>query len=449
MAPDGVVGPYREREGSFYTVKQIWSPIIVEPSKVGAQAYTVTNRYAFLNADQCTYQWETIAFRRPAETESGSVVLSSRVDHGRSLPPGQSATWDGWGPSTADSHRAGVTPPDATRLIIKDSTGRIIQTYVWPYASLEPRLAAMKDAAADAQPMATESGETLTATVGSLTLRFSKTTGLLLSAARQGNSYSLTNGPRVLAMGPRPAPARRQGPQTPPAPPAPPPPPPVMAPPSRLISLTHQADGSDLVIRATFAGPMKTVTYHLKSNGWLAIDYTYSVSGAQEYFGIGFDYPETDVKGMRYLGQGPTPVYQNRLAGGTLDVWRRAYNNTMVGDPDDLKPGEHFDYPVFKGYYSGVRWLQLETSQGAITAQIDQRPGAPIYVQVFTPKTPPANQVGQAYAPFPESGLSFLHAIPAIGTKFVGPLTMGPSGQTALGQGDYSGQVSLYFGKLP
>jgi hypothetical protein len=152
---------------------------------------------------------------------------------------------------------------------------------------------------------------------------------------------------------------------------------------------------------------------------------------------------------MRYLGQGPTPVYQNRLAGGTLDVWRRAYNNTMVGDPDDLKPGEHFDYPVFKGYYSGVRWLQLETSQGAITAQIDQRPGAPIYVQVFTPKTPPANQVGQAYAPFPESGLSFLHAIPAIGTKFVGPLTMGPSGQTALGQGDYSGQVSLYFGKLP
>ncbi len=55
----------------------------------------------------------------------------------------------------------------------------------------------------------------------------------------------------------------------------------------------------------------------------------------------------------------PRTVRQNRLAGGTLDVWEKKYNNTMDGDPDDLKPGEHFDYPVFKGYYAGVRWLQL------------------------------------------------------------------------------------------
>jgi len=69
-----------------------------------------------------------------------------------------------------------------------------------------------------------------------------------------------------------------------------------------------------------------------------------------QWFGAAWkvDYPEADVKGMRFLGQGPATVYQNRLAGGTLDVWNRPYNNTMVGDPDDLKPGEHFDYPVFK-----------------------------------------------------------------------------------------------------
>ena len=54
----------------------------------------------------------------------------------------------------------------------------------------------------------------------------------------------------------------------------------------------------------------------LKPNGWLSMDYAYALSGVQEYFGIGFDYPEADVKGMRFLGEGPAPVYQNRLAGG-------------------------------------------------------------------------------------------------------------------------------------
>ena len=29
QAPDGMVGPYREREGSFYTIKELWSPIQV------------------------------------------------------------------------------------------------------------------------------------------------------------------------------------------------------------------------------------------------------------------------------------------------------------------------------------------------------------------------------------------------------------------------------------
>jgi hypothetical protein len=31
---------------------------------------------------------------------------------------------------------------------------------------------------------------------------------------------------------------------------------------------------------------------------------------------------------MRFLGQGPAPVYQNRLAGGTLDVWNSHYGVT-------------------------------------------------------------------------------------------------------------------------
>jgi hypothetical protein len=203
------------------------------------------------------------------------------------------------------------------------------------------------------------------------------------------------------------------------------------------------------VITAAFDGPMKSLTYRLKPNGWLSVDYVYAINGPQEYFGVGFDYPEANVKSLRYLGEGPSTVYQNRLAGGVLDVWDKPYNNTMVGDPDDLKPSEHFTYPIFKGFYTGVRWLQLNTTEGPITALVDQLADSPLYVQIFTPKTPPPNLIGQTGVPFPNAGISFLHAIPAIGSKFVGPLASGPMGQPAIGHGEYKGSISLYFGKLP
>ena len=443
QAPDGIVGPYREREGSFYTVKQLWSPIIVTPPDGTSHFFTVTNRYAFTNADQCTFEWESIAFRQPNDTASGSVVLASRTDHGRPLAPGLLASWEGWGPPHPAAGGSAMGRPDATRLRIKDSTGRVIQTYVWPTSDLDQRLKRMDQSVGSTKPAVTEDVQFLTATAGDLSLQISKTTGLLVSASRQGKSYSLVNGPRFMSMTARLPPSVRRPPEASSTPPQP-----AFAPDSRLTSLAQKTDGNELVISAEFDGPMKSLTYRLKPNGWLSIDYVYELSGEQEYFGIGFDYPETDVKGMRFLGEGPATVYQNRLAGGTLDVWNRPYNNTIVGDPDDLKPGEHFDYPVYKGYYKGVRWLQLNTSEGPITALVDQYRDSPIYVQILTPKTPPSTLQGQTGVPFPNAGVSFLHAIPAIGSKFVGPRSSGPLGQPAVAKGEYDGHISLYFGKL-
>jgi hypothetical protein len=247
-------------------------------------------------------------------------------------------------------------------------------------------------------------------------------------------------------MGPRLPPPRKPKPSDPPTPP---PTPPATAPNSKLTSLSHQTDGNDLVISAAFDGPMKSITYRLNPSGWLSIDYVYSIAGPQEYFGIGLDYPEAGVKGMRFLGGGPAPVYENRLAGGTLDVWNRPYNNTIAGDPEDLKPGEHFQYPLFKGFYSDVRWLQLDTSEGPITAMVEQHRDSPVYVQILTPKTPPASLAGQTAVPFPNAGVSFLHGIPAVGSKFGSPQSTGPMGQPAIAKGEYKGHISLYFGKLP
>ena len=438
-APDGIVGPYREHEASFATIKQLWSPIIVTPSEGGSHTYSVTNRYSFLDADGCTYEWQAIAFRRPGDAQSGSVVLASRTDHGRSLAPGTSAAWDGWGlPASAPGR--GKAKADATRLIIRDATGRVIQTYVWPVDGVEGPPDTTAKTGGGLKPAVTETPNAFTAKAGDVSIQIDKTTGLLMAASRQGQTYSLKNGPRVVAMSPRPIAVRGQTTS---------PPSPSMAAPSKLVSLTHAMDGDDLVVSATFDGPMKSLQYRLKPNGWLSLDYVYAMSGAHEYFGVGFDYPEADVKEMRFLGQGPYPVYANRLAGGTLDVWQRSYNDTMVGDPDDLKPGEHFNYPVFKGFYSGVRWVQFNTTEGKITAAMEQHSDSPVYLQVFAPKTASLKLLGQVAVPFPSTGLSFLNAIPAIGNKFGGPQTMGPMGQSAIAKGEYKEHISLYFGQLP
>jgi hypothetical protein len=68
----------------------------------------------------------------------------------------------------------------------------VIQTYVWPTNDLAHELDLADQADGGATPAA-----------GELSLTISTTTGLLLSAMRQGKSFSLVNGPRLVAMAPR------------------------------------------------------------------------------------------------------------------------------------------------------------------------------------------------------------------------------------------------------
>ena len=54
-APDGIVGPYREKEGSFYTIKEIWSPVQVsfESAVEFDGILDVENCYDFRNLNTC------------------------------------------------------------------------------------------------------------------------------------------------------------------------------------------------------------------------------------------------------------------------------------------------------------------------------------------------------------------------------------------------------------
>jgi hypothetical protein len=384
QAPDGIVGPYREREGSYYTIRDMWSPIVIREKQLPpdfAGKLTLENHSAFTDTTNLIAGWSLVRFPGPNDTNPKSISVQGGVVHLPSIAPGQTGTLQ-WDLPEAWKDPNWRKEMEALELEIALPNGGYRSKWVWPLrvASLLPANAAVA-ARADRSG---EPGNPVELKHKDMVAHFDAGTGGLLDVTRGGKSYALRGGPRVIA------------------------------------------------------GKAGKVTWQLREDGWLQCRFSYTATGTNHCLGVTFDYPEAQVKTKRWLGQGPYRVWKNRLRGGTLGVWTNAYNNTITGYRDWV-------YPEFKGYFADVRWLQLETTEGPITVVPENIP----YVQVLTPEFPPTNLVGHAIAPMPKCGLGFLHAIPPIGTKFKGAETTGPQGQPNVGQGEYSGTVSFYFGGLP
>jgi hypothetical protein len=164
-------------------------------------------------------------------------------------------------------------------------------------------------------------------------------------------------------------------------------------------------------------------------------DYEYDL------LGVNFSYPEKgadSVKGIRWLGDGPYRVWKNRMEGVTLNVWDKAYNNTITGQSPCV-------YPEFKGYFSHFYWMRLETAGQPFTVVCATED---VFLRLFTPAEP--KNVYNTAPPFPGGNISFMQAIPPIGTKSQKAEKMGPSGQKNMyydysRSRDYAKQMTLYF----
>jgi hypothetical protein len=93
----------------------------------------------------------------------------------------------------------------------------------------------------------------------------------------------------------------------------------------------------------------------------------------------------------------------------------------------------------------------LQTKELPITVVTDTED---LFLRVFTPRSG-VDPTFTAVA-FPEGDLSFLHAIPPIGTKFAGPETLGPEGQLnesvrdhpTQHMGAYEARLFFFFGTV-
>ncbi len=390
-APDGIVGPYRQREGSFYTIKEIWSPIVIletnlpVPPSGSDVTLTVENHFSFTDANRCKFTWQLRRFIVPGRANSGDeTVIAEGTAEPPAIAPGERGRLrlnlpENW------QHTGKTAEADVLTLQANDPDGRMLWTWAWPLRQCEILPSDVGITARDDNFGGTNNG-VMELKSQDLVVRIDGQTGELTDVERAGEKYSLANGPRLV----------------------------------------------------TTNSTLKKVAWQLRDDGWLQCDYTYAAEGTNNYFGVAFDYPENLVKSKRWLGDGPYRVWKNRVRGPTLGVWENKYNNTITGWRDWI-------YPEFKGCFAGVRWLQLNTQEGTLTVVPKNIP----YVQVLTPEFPPAKLARDTTPSLPQCGLGFLDAIPPIGSTAQTADAVSPQGKLAEAHGEYSGSVSFYFGKLP
>ncbi|MET0319611.1 MAG: glycoside hydrolase family 2 TIM barrel-domain containing protein [Duganella sp.] len=393
LAPDGIVGPYREKEGSYYAIKRIWSPVYLPLAEMAylPPAFdgklVLENRYDFTNLKQVRFSWKLVKFGH----DVGHTVSAS----GSVKAPDVAAGMRG---ATTLALPANWRRYDALYLTATGPDGREIYTWSWMIASaqqvatqLSEQVLPRRDTARG-QLIVTEQSDSFVLQSGALRATIDKTTGYLRELKKGAQVVPLTNGPRLVA-----------GTAT-------------------LTAMAASRDGDDVVVKADYTGNLRKIEWRLNAAGTLSVHYAYQVEHgkAVDALGVTFDYPDAQVNSMRWLGKGPYRVWKNRTQGVEFDVWEKQYNDTVTG--------LSWDVPEFKGFHDKVYWARLATKTLPLTFV---NHSDDIALRVFTPR----EAGGAGFEPkgthidFPPGDISFLNAILPIGTKFNPPHELGPSSQ--------------------
>jgi len=401
-APDGIVGPYHEKEGSFYTIQEVFCPIQVPMETLPADfdgTITVENHYDFKNLNQCSFQWQFVNFKQPGDSDAGCDVLSTGTIVGPSVMPGKNA-------KIKIGLSSNWKAADALYLTAIDYKDEQIYTWTWPIkkpAELCKSIVKIGSGVFSAR----ESNGILTVTVGSLTARFDLASGKLIDAANTDQKFSFGNGPRLVPSGSS----------------------------SSSPVVTHSLGADCYTIQARNSEGLESFRWKVYASGWLSLHYNYQLSGRFDYYGITFDYPEEKMQAKKWLGKGPYRVWKNRIKGTTFNVWQNNYNDTT--------PGKSWEYPEFKGYFADMYWFVFRTTEGLITVVNETEN---LFCRVYTPQA--GEEPRNIAMKFPEGDISFLHAISPIGTKSRRVNQLGPQSQKNRADGQYDATLYFFFGEL-
>jgi len=422
---DGIVGPHHEKEGSYYTIKQLWSPVQVMNTAIDRNfdgKLSVENRYDYLNLNTCRFIWQQVKF--PSVTDASNTTT-------RILKQGEVQGSDvaAHGVGVVDIKTSILPEADALFLTAIDKYGHELWRWTFPVDKLNRETEQFSASSGRASYTETEKGITVKA--NGRTFVFSKKDGQLKDVSVNSRKISFANGPRFIG-------ARRA---------------------DRSLDQFYNHDdekakakdrtyseftdaavftkldvkeeGGNLILTANYKlGNLDKAQWTIHPDGMATLDYTYNFSGVVDLMGICFDYPEEQVLSKRWLGAGPYRVWQNRIHGTQYDIWENDYNDPI--------PGETFTYPEFKGYFGSVSWMSIRTKEGTISLT-NETPDS--YIGVYQPR----DGRDRLLYTLPESGISVLNVIPPVRNKVNSTDLCGPSSQPKWVDGPQTGRLVLRF----
>ncbi|WP_242692246.1 glycoside hydrolase family 2 protein [Aridibaculum aurantiacum] len=370
-ANDGIVGPYREKEGSFFALREIFSPVKIWMKELPASfngTLEAENRYYFTNLNQCSFQWALVNFRKPAEPLAGYSVMKKGNATAASIAPGATGAISFALPADYKNY-------DALVFVALDPTGKEIYKWTWKVKSYEQLLSGILTLN-DSTTSVAETDTTYTLRGADVSVFLNKRTGMLAGTKHaMMDNLSFAKGP-VLTHGT-----------------------------SNLTGHKTYKEGNSHVVEFTYDGAMKSTRWKMYGTGWVSLEYEYELEGSFPFAGVSFSYPENYILSAKWLGKGPYRQWKNRTAGTPVNVWQNLYNNTHTGYSPVV-------YPEFKGYYGDISWMEFSTVEGKFyVASRDTG----LYVRLFDFYALSASE--RPHPVLPVGNISFLDAIPPIGTK--------------------------------
>ncbi len=422
-APDGIVGPYREKEGSFFTVREVWAPIqfkqlYITPSFNGK--FTISNTYLYTNLKDCKMKYRLYQIGSPFNDTrmdtlaTGSVTLPN-------LAPGET------GMAKMELPRS-FFEGDVLELEAFDPQGHSICNWTWTINYAQDYFDKQCASKANmSQPQIEFKDSLISLQSNGVMATFNKNNGQLIETKNSENIIPFNNGPIAVGMK------------------------------MKYTGCYTLKNKESVQLVAKYLGGVDSIVWTMNNEGLLEmgavmLNRTRGGKGFDDAFtddqiynlGFSFSYPEEIVSGMKWFGRGPYRVWKNRIKGTNYQLWHKDYNNTITGESD-----YGLTYPEFKGYHANLYWATLESEKAPFTvfAETDG-----VYFRVFTPEEPKGRMKGRNTMPaFPEGDLSFLYDIPAI-QSFKPIAHQGPHsqpGQIRIKVGDEGIKMKLCFDFRP
>ncbi len=403
-AADGILGPHGEKEGSYYAIREIWSPVVIENDSINADFIgnlNVHNKFTFTNLSKCEIKWKLLNFANPDGTPNGHrTVISGNVK--ANVPAGEKGTLQLSLPSSYINN-------DALAVEVYDTKGLLVYEKRIPVStSKRPTFRASVG-----RDFVQDKNDAFTFKRGTTTLQFDPNSGILLAVSDNGKKTSLQNFPFLT----------------------------FEAADTALINVLSEATDATIskeekqwIIEAKNTKGFDYLKWILKPGGEIVLDYAYTLKpGKYNYAGIGMEVAAKDVLRKRWLGEGPARIWKNRTEGGTLDVY--------AVDKQVNIPGLVYNPPEFEGCFAPWNWAVFYLNNNL---NVGFENNTAVTLGVLNP----VNGFNHKFAnwSYPkQEGFYFFDYISAVGSKWKAATEFGPDAQASQIDGQIAGSLSMYI----